>query len=93
MKAIMPMLGQFLRERLIISAFIALMVIIGGTLVWWECWGWYASLAVAPPPPGALVEWDTLIIDTDKAALPSLESPNGLGLYPDIPSDYPLNQN
>ena len=42
------MFGQLLRERLVISAFIAMMLIIGGMVVWWDCWGWYAYLAVNP---------------------------------------------
>ena len=33
MKAIMAMLGQLLRERLVISAFIAVVLIIGGMVV------------------------------------------------------------
>ena len=88
MKAIMPMLGQLLRERLFISTFIAVLLIIGGMVVWWEWWNASQTIVYVRDIP---VEdlWDTLIIDTDRAALPPLESPNGLGLYPDIPSDYP----
>ena len=96
MKAIMAMLGRFLREPLVISAFIAVMLIILGTCVWWVVWGWYDQQWKSPGGfiPHGLILWDTLIIDTDGAgsagALLRRESPNGLGPYPDIPSDYPL---
>ena len=89
MKAIMAMFSQFLRERLVISAFISVLLIMGGTCAWWLEWGWYDQQRKSPGGFIGLREWDLLIIDTDRAALPPLESPNGLGLYPDITSDYP----
>ena len=89
MKAIMTMFGQFLRKPVVISAFISVVLIIGGACVWWEEWGWYDQQRKTPGGLIELREWDLLIIDTDRAALPPLESPDGLGRYPDIPSDYP----
>ena len=89
MKAIMAILGQFLRKPVVISAFIAVVLIMGGACVWWLEWGWYDQQRKTPGGLIGLREWDLLIIDTDSAALPPLESPNGLGSYPDIPSDYP----
>ena len=41
MKVIMAMLGQLLRERLVISVFISVVLIMGGACVWWLEWGWY----------------------------------------------------
>ena len=58
----------------------------GGACVWWLEWGWCDQQWKTRR---GREEWNTLIIDTDSVALPSLESPNGLGLYPDILSDYP----
>ncbi len=89
MKAIMTMLGQFLRKPVVISAFISVVLIMGGACVWWLGWGWSEWGSHDQPWHPGRAEWNTLIIDTDSAALPPLESPNGLGLYPDIPSDYP----
>ncbi len=89
MKAIMAMFGQLLREPLVISAFIAVVLVILGPCVWWVGCGWCDQRLKTPHGPGHGVVWDTLIIDMDRADLPPLESPNGLGRYPDIPSDYP----